>query len=337
MASPELTLPEQTPARPLPVSDEFRRAVAFCIRWLCAGAGWGLSLGCVSAVLLRWTWKDSQPAFSAFFYATPLALIWIGFAAASFCFLVQRNRRLAVIAGLAAVLCWGWWQQGSATAHPNRQASESFRAVVWNIARLKAGWPNVAARIKQMESPIMGFVEAGPDKQKQRRRWREEFPNHEAVYFGNGMVLLVEGKIGRTSRGSLGYGCFYGSAAVEIDGKPLTILLVDLYSNPCYSREAAFQGLSDLVERSKGGPILVLGDFNTPADSVHADWLRRDLQNAFEVAGKGRAETWPAPFPVLAIDQIWLSPSLNVQRTRYAWSLESDHRAVLAEFAFSEK
>lgn len=260
----------------------------------------------------------------------------MGFCSASALFLLRRKPRLALTAGILAVVCWGWWQEGRAVADPGKPRPETFRVAFWNTARLNAGWPKVAERIREMQSPVMGFVEAGPDKPADRNLWREEFPNHDCVFFGNEMVLLIEGKVIRTEQGPLADRCYYGLAAVEIAGKPLTVILVDLFSNPFYSREKAFLTLSELIEDHQEGPLLVLGDFNTPADSVHTTRLRSRLENALERTGPGPAETWPATFPVLSIDQIWVNGFVDVHQTRVAWSLESDHRAVLADLALSE-
>ena len=286
---------------------------------------------------MRLTWKDELPSLAAYYYATPLVLIWNGFAVAGLLFFARRKTRLSIVTGLAAILCWAWWQQDLPAGVEKIHPPESFQVVFWNTARLKAGWAGIAKRIHQVDSPVMGFVEAGPDEDHDRTRWQFEFPSHQPVFFGNGMVLLVRGEVKRTESGRLAMRCYYGLAEVEVNGKPLTVLLVDLFSNPFYPREKAFGALSEVIERSTDGPLLVLGDFNTPADSVHFERLRKRLSNAYELAGDGHAETWPAPYPVLAIDQVWVNPALKVHQARSVWSVESDHRAVLVEMAVSEK
>lgn len=242
-----------------------------------------------------------------------------------------------MMAGVSAVICWGWWQHESVAAAATKDSPQAFRTLFWNTARFEAGWPGVAKEIQRMESPVMGFVEAGPDRAMDQSRWTEKFPNHEAVVFGKGLVLLVEGKVLQTTRGRLAKGCYYGRAEVELAGRRVIVLLVDLHSNPFYSREQAFQSLSGLIQDSAGKPLLLMGDFNTPSDSVHFHSLRQTLSNAFETAGRGPAETWPATLPVLTIDQIWVNRGLSAERARHVWSSESDHRAVLAELSFSKQ
>jgi endonuclease/exonuclease/phosphatase family metal-dependent hydrolase len=82
--------------------------------------------------------------------------------------------------------------------------------------------------------------------------------------------------------------------------------------------------------------VVLMGDFNTPSDSVHFDSLRQGFQNAFETGGNGNAATWPVPLPVLAIDHIWTNRLVRVHSARHAGSVQSDHKAVFAELSFSE-
>jgi hypothetical protein len=287
-------------------------------------------------VLLRLTWQDSIPVLAPFFYATPLALIWTGLLSASGLFLALRMPSLAFWAAFSAIVGWGWWEQTHMLRANEATSANSVRVVFWNTARLKAGWPSVAERIAQRSSPLMGFVEAGPDDSEDRQRWQRAFPDHRPIFFGNGMVLLTQGNVLDVSRGELAKGCYYGRAKLNWDGKPLTVLLVDIHSSPFFSRETALANLTELANELRAVPVLIMGDFNTPADSVHFRDLRESFRNAFEAGGRGHVATWPVPCPVLAIDHIWTSPRISVHRARHDWSLESDHCAVIAELSFSE-
>jgi endonuclease/exonuclease/phosphatase family metal-dependent hydrolase len=181
----------------------------------------------------------------------------------------------------------------------------------------------------------MGFVEAGPDDPNAVAEWRRDFPEHQSVFFGNGMVLLFQGTVFETSQGGLGRGSHYGRAVLEWQGQRVTVFLVDIHSNPFFSREDSLRKLTGLVSASLG-PVVLMGDFNTPSDSVHFDSLRLGFQNAFEAGGQGNAATWPVPVPVLAIDHIWTNRKVYVHRARQAGSTQSDHEAVFAELSFSE-
>ncbi len=322
---------------PISVPDFFGGRAIY--RWCLTGLAWSLSAGCLLAVLLRLTWKDSLPALAPFFYATPLALVWSGTALASAMFFVLRKSRMGILTAVVAVACWGWWQQTCLFAAGLPVPSDSLasvRVVFWNTARLKAGWQATSNRISEMSAPIMGFVEAGPDQPQDRARWAETFPDHQRIGFGNGMVLLFQGKLREVSQGRLAYQSHYGIAHLNIDEKPITVVLVDLYSSPFYSRKTALDALSKLVNGLPPGPILIMGDFNTPNDSVHFHGLRGGFQNAFEIRGRGDSATWPTPCPVLSLDQMWINSHISVDRVWHESLPESDHQAVFSELAFPE-
>jgi endonuclease/exonuclease/phosphatase (EEP) superfamily protein YafD len=115
-------------------------------------------------------------------------------------------------------------------------------------------------------------------------------------------------------------------------GRALTVVVVHPRSTPTLPRAAAFDALEQLLAGLRGEPLVVMGDFNTPSDSVFFDPLRRDLHSAFETAGTGYAASWPMPFPVLAIDQVWASDSVRVRSCHLAGSSASDHRLVSFTF-----
>ncbi|MCA9072892.1 MAG: endonuclease/exonuclease/phosphatase family protein, partial [Planctomycetaceae bacterium] len=259
-----------------------------------------------------------------------------GLAVTGLLFFVLKRTRSGLIFGLCAVACWTWWLQGSSAASLKETPPATVRVVFWNTARLKAGWSPVAEQIQAMSSPIMGFVEAGPDEPTDRIRWQHAFPKYQRVFFGNGMVLLVQGEVIRTEWGELGTSSYFGRADLVVAGREVTVFLVDINSNPFFCREEALKTLHARTKQASSGTVLVMGDFNTPSDSVHLQGLRNDFSNALEVAGQGTGETWPTPFPVLAIDQIWVNRKRVLSRAGQECSMYSDHRAVIAELALSE-
>jgi vancomycin resistance protein VanJ len=82
-------------------------------------------------------------------------------------------------------------------------------------------------------------------------------------------------------------------------------------------------------------PMLVGGDFNTPADSPLLGSLHRIFQSGFERAGWGYGYTCPTPLPWARIDQVLASPEWTVTRCWVGPTLGSDHRPVIAEVALT--
>jgi endonuclease/exonuclease/phosphatase family metal-dependent hydrolase len=82
-------------------------------------------------------------------------------------------------------------------------------------------------------------------------------------------------------------------------------------------------------------PLILAGDFNDWRKSSHRQLLHElDLNEAFLQSNKKLAETFPAAFPFLAMDRIYVrgfSVTHVETMSHPAWRSLSDHRAITAE------
>jgi endonuclease/exonuclease/phosphatase family metal-dependent hydrolase len=98
---------------------------------------------------------------------------------------------------------------------------------------------------------------------------------------------------------------------------------------PASVHPAPFKALSGNLDR-----LILCGDFNAGALSPSYFLLRRRLADAQRALGSARA-TWPARFPLLRLDHVWVGKEVRVERvlvprdplTRVA----SDHLPVVAD------
>ena len=180
---------------------------------------------------------------------------------------------------------------------------------------------------------MIGLVEAGGHTPKQRDFWRLEFDRYDVATPGGGIVLMTGGTIVRSKLISLAGRGRCGEFEVAIDGRQLTVLVVDIVSNPFASRQKALRALSTLVEARESEPLLIMGDFNIPTDSIFLDRLRLCCTNTFEVAGNGNSATWPSPVPVLSLDQVWIGGPLHAVSCRHLSNSKSDHLQVVTELS----
>jgi endonuclease/exonuclease/phosphatase (EEP) superfamily protein YafD len=78
-------------------------------------------------------------------------------------------------------------------------------------------------------------------------------------------------------------------------------------------------------------PVIVGGDFNSPAGDAIFRAFRGRLSDSFRQGGRGWGDTFSNHKPLLRIDQVWLSPqwqavSVVARKVKY-----SDHRMVIAD------
>ncbi|MCC7494548.1 MAG: endonuclease/exonuclease/phosphatase family protein [Fimbriimonadaceae bacterium] len=82
------------------------------------------------------------------------------------------------------------------------------------------------------------------------------------------------------------------------------------------------------------GPLLIAGDFNTPPRGRLYGQFAARYTDAFAAVGGGTGYTYHRRLPLLRIDYLWSSPELRPLSCRVLPTPGSDHRPVLAEYAW---
>jgi vancomycin resistance protein VanJ len=289
----------------------------------------------IAAVIVRCTSRDSMDGFLMLYFATPWPVIA---AAAVVCamYWVRNGARfiaaLLTVLSLISVILWlrHDWQWRTA---PTTRGE--LRVVHWNVDR--PDWRQVwtFAWLAEQDADIIAIAEREPKKRNMAARWETAFPGYRQVPRTGELLLLVRGEVLSTEEETLGDRSYANVVRVRVRGREVTVLQADINGTPWVSRGQPLGRLMDIVHRHDKEHVILLGDFNTPLDSVEITPLRQELKNAFETAGSGCSATWPTPVPILTIDQIWSSPSLRPVHCKNVTLWQSDHRAVVAEFEFT--
>ena len=304
---------------------------------LISTTGIGATVLLALAVLVRLTVRDSLFGPSILFYIAPWPVIAAGAGAAAFFWRWKKRPLPAAAVVLLAVAALAAWLQSSWQRHPRPAARGALRVVHWNVSRPALGLPAIARWLRAQDADVITLAEGHSRSRSTLARWQAELPEYSAVELPGEMTCLVRGRILAREDRLLAAKSYCTLIHTEVRGHPLTILQTDIYGSPFRSRAPAFTHLGTLALDHSAENLIVLGDFNTPRESALLTPLRAHLQNAFESAGDGLAETWPMPLPVLSLDQIWTSPSLRTVYCEHGHSLHSDHRAVIADFVFADR
>ena len=80
--------------------------------------------------------------------------------------------------------------------------------------------------------------------------------------------------------------------------------------------------LSEIKTHEKN---IILGDFNTPFESLFFENFKKNYQHAFAEKGNGFRETWFWNLPLLSLDHIWVSRDLEILKTEKIATWKSDH------------
>lgn len=108
-------------------------------------------------------------------------------------------------------------------------------------------------------------------------------------------------------------------------GRELVVYYIDMPSDPFAWRYRMAERAQQLIEglqakRDAEGrvvvplPDMIVGDFNTPRGSASLGLLTKRMNNAFDQGGWGLVATFPRPFALLHIDQMYVGEWLRAAR-----------------------
>lgn len=210
--------------------------------------------------------------------------------------------------------------------------SRSIRVVHWNIGHAWFGTDAVLKVLQQDNADVVLLSEC-PDDPAFEAMAETLMPNAHLRHQSS-MMLISRFPLADVPVPELPDGAAW---AVRLGSRKLgafDLAAVDLISTPWISRQKRLAILTRWVgEHDRRLPLLVLGDFNTPRDSIHFEPLREYLAHAYEQRGNRQwPYTWPFPLPVYSVDHAWFS-RLRLYNYELHGSLRSDHRRQVLDFS----
>ena len=288
-------------------------------------------VGFLLGLLLRLTARDSVDSFAVLFYATPwpvLSVLPLGEAAVWF---ARKRRSVAALLLALSAGCIAIWLTQSYFPPRAAQQPSDLRVLFWNAEHPKKRLPTVIAKVSSANADLIGIAETEATKPADKQRWKNTFPTYSIHNLAGGLLFLSRSKSNLIESGPLGLGGDYHVLKTRVHGTDTIVIFANLSAAPFRSRRPAFERLNKVLGRYAGDEIILMGDFNTPRESVFFTELRKTMQHAFETAGSGFAETWPVPIPVLSLDHVWTSGQFTITGCKLGWWLVSDHRPVIVE------
>ncbi|MEN6627955.1 MAG: endonuclease/exonuclease/phosphatase family protein [Candidatus Sumerlaeia bacterium] len=275
-------------------------------------------------LLVRLTVRDRVPVVSVFYYALPAVVQAALVIVAGASWGLRRKWRLAAPCAIGAAALLAWWHHGVFYANAATPAAGP-RIVFWNIARGAMGVDAIVARIRREDPDVIAFAEAA--RVDNTGFWARQFPGYCVSNCHGGLIVIARGTIsGEQYKRFDNARCL--TVRIETAGLTFRLAVADVMSNPLQSRGVPLGQLYEFSTAWPDAPLVVVGDFNTPADSVFFDSWREKMNHGFEQAGQGCFASWPIPLPVIAIDQVWVGRALKCGYCRLISTWLSDHRMV---------
>lgn len=286
----------------------------------------------VIILLIRFIIKDSIFGFSIIYYATPLALTVILALLVAFIYHKTNQLKLSLTILAISISLLVYWLFSSYQNHQINHTNDEIKTVFWNTDHAIKGVENISNFIKKYNPDLIGVVEAGIELNNKSPDWQKAFSGYTVELLKGDMLFITTGKVLSKESGSLAGKGNYNLIKLELQNKQLIVIIVDMFATPLNNRKIPFEPLTKLIEQHKQSNLIIMGDFNTPKDSVFFNSFRTSLDHAFETTGIGFSETWPIPFPILSIDHIWVSKTIKPLACKLNYTFLSDHKMVVANF-----
>jgi len=284
----------------------------------------------VIGLTMHFTVRDGIDAIAFVFYilSMPVLLclaLLLGFGPQS----GACSRRPAMIVALLVVVTWSTrsWRWHGVPPTAQRQLNE-VRVMFWNLSRPTKPFDDFVNLVKEFQPDVIGCTEPADKGQRpDMAMWQQALPQYRAGPGYQEILWFTRTTPRHEKMGMLDSIGSFAHMEMDLAGQVVPVVIADVWASPWIPRTRQLhEAVAQVAGRSNA---LLLGDFNTPGESVHFDGYRRDLTDAFEAGGRGLRETWFYGLPVLSIDHVWAGRDWQVLNARKVWSLDSDHAALL--------
>jgi len=288
------------------------------------------------SLLVRLTARDRIGGLSTLYYATPLPVLSAIAFLIGLSWFARKSIKQSVsflLVGAGCLFVWGFanYHRESHPASPS-----NARLFFWNASRGTQGVEGMISHAAEFNADAIGIVESGVEKKGREAAWRRGFQDKQICVLAGDMLFITAGEADCVESGELGHGGTYNVMITNLNGNTFTTILVDIDPNPFQSRKPAFTILTKVVEAHLQDNLIVMGDFNTPIDSIYFDHFRQQLVHSFENCGRGLSATWPMPLPVLTIDHLWVGKNIRLVNCQANWSHFSDHRSLTVDVGIGD-
>ncbi|HEY3377042.1 MAG TPA: endonuclease/exonuclease/phosphatase family protein [Armatimonadota bacterium] len=233
------------------------------------------------------------------------------------------------------------------------ESGNSVRVITWNAHHLVDGLDRIVTTLVQKQPDIVCLQEVRelPDATRSPVL-RQAFPGWSMARGGE-VAVLSRFPILRTKVYPISAERVVLEALIDIDGHPLTVIAIHYVTTMTHGSLEQRSGSRQsylrhtVTARSKqnrtvlaiaacaGSPVLIAGDFNTPPRGIIYRQLTQHYVDAFSAAGFGTGYTYPARFPIMQIDHLFVSNTIGIRCCTPITATASDHLPVMADLCIN--
>jgi len=274
-----------------------------------------LKIAIIIGIFIHFTIKDTILLSALIFYALPLPVLVLS---TLFIVLITKKSTQKIAIIIALVLSVMWIKESYVSNAGVEK--EGFEIVFWNAFHdrnfldafeVNGNIPDVLILVEGSSKDLISIKEKYPN-------YYFHISEEEIGIFSKTPIDLGEEIIGEDN-----------STLLDFKTNGFNFYAIDISAGVFKPRQRSMGFVSsNILKRDK---TIILGDFNTPFESVHFSNFKNTYMHAFSEKGKGFRETWFWNIPLLSLDHIWVSKDLEINQVNKINTFKSDH-AMLRMF-----
>ena len=280
-------------------------------------------------ILIHFLIKDYFYFTGIVFYAFPLLGI-IGIGILLVILFINNEKIFEFLTLLLFLLSIYWWYHSFHFEPKVIETDNKQTVLFWNIAKQKDRPLNIISKHVDTDSPeFIGLVEADYISDSIFEIYKDKLQNYNLIQLEGDMIFGSKAPITNVFYVGVNDDYAINHISVSNGNGAFEILMIDLYGSPLHNKKPPFEIIYNYLNNH---PIdFILGDFNTPYESVYFRKLESDFES-FHGLNTGLTYTWPKGLPLYELDQIWISKkheALKLQKLNYTIS---DHSLLIGHF-----
>ncbi|WP_136482188.1 endonuclease/exonuclease/phosphatase family protein [Cognatitamlana onchidii] len=267
----------------------------------------------VALLLLYFIVRDTSFKYAIWFYSFPLPIIVFIILCLSV-FLGKYRKYNLIIAGFVFII---WIGRSFRMSFPIKPQKSDLEIVFWNASRdngfktaieINKGIPDVLVLTESNDYNFNKLKGKYPDFYFYQGK-------RELRIFSKTPLTIVKDTT-----------THYSTSVVNFKTAEINFYAVDVTGSIDVPRLWEIGFLYEVILAKEN--TVILGDFNVPYESTLLKKIKDNYKYFFSSKGNGFRETWFWGLPLLSLDQIWVSPDLEIRTSKNTKTLLSDHSLI---------
>lgn len=268
-------------------------------------------------LLIHFLLKENTFFFSLLYYTFPLPIIILAVLLFSF----FQNNNIKIFNLILALILLVIWFGRSFKINTSEIIKETdIEVVFWNATH-KREFNDVFNKVKNLPDIIV-LVEYHAEELAETKL---KYPDYFFYWHS-------ESEIGIFSKEHIEINDVFISkdetVVINFVTNGINFYAIDVAASMHVFRKNQLEFVTECIKTDKNA--MLLGDFNTPLESMFLNDIKTNFNQALTEKGNGFRETWFWNIPFLSLDHIWVSKDLKILNAEKISTFKSDHNMVKA-------